>query len=375
MRIGIDCRMYSINFTGIGRYVYELINNLAEIDSSGQNQYILFFNPREYERFNPPASNFHKVRVDAPHYSLKEQWHFCKKLKAKKLDLMHFTHFNAPILYKGPFIVTIHDLTLSFFPGKKMRKWYHRLAYQLVIKHSVKKSKKIIAVSNHTQDDLVKLFKVPSEKIKVIYEGVNKEFFQKTLDKEKDLILEKYNIKKPFFLYTGVWRDHKNLVNLIKAFKLFREQNQVKAQLVITGKENPYYPEVKKTTSRLGLENDIIFPGLVHENELVALYQAAKLYTFPSFYEGFGLSLLEAMSCELPVVASNTSCIPEICGEDNAVFFDPHKPQAIADTIYSVYSNHALQAKLKKNGLERVKKFSWAKMAEESHNLYMQSSA
>ena len=133
MRIGIDCRMYSINFTGIGRYVYELVKNLATVGNK-EHEYILFFNPAEYNNFTLPAANFHKVRVDAPHYTLKEQWNFYRLLQAKKLDLMHFTHFNAPILYSRPFIVTIHDLTLSFYPGKKMTKWYHRLAYQLVIR-------------------------------------------------------------------------------------------------------------------------------------------------------------------------------------------------------------------------------------------------
>lgn len=373
VRIGIDCRMYSVNFTGIGRYVYELIKRLPELDG-GKNEYFLFFNSPEYQSFKSPSQHFHKILVNTPHYSLKEQTAYLKILNSYKLDLMHFTHFNAPIFYKRPFIVTIHDLTLSFYPGKKMRSWYHRLAYHFTIKHAIKDSRHVIAVSNNTKKDIKKLFPIKDDKISVIYEGVNREFFERALEKEKSLILEKYNIKTPFFLYTGVWRDHKNLARLIKAFYLLKQEHHIKAQLVITGKPNPYYPEVQNAVDELGLRGDVVFPGMVPENNLVALYQSADLYVFPSLYEGFGLSLLEAMSCSLPVVASNAASIPEICGPDNAVLFNPLDEKDMAKKIYQVYSNADLQTKLKKRGLERVKEFSWLKMAEETHKIHLNSS-
>lgn len=363
--------MYSVNFTGIGRYVYELINNLAKFDE-GKNEYFLFFNFAEYQNFKSPAPNFHKVLVNAPHYSLKEQTVYLSILNKYNLDLMHFTHFNAPVLYRRPFVVTIHDLTLSFYPGKKMHRWYHRLAYHFTINHAVKRAKKIIAVSQNTKRDIQHLFHIRKDKIEVIYEGVNAEFFEKVMEKEKNLILEKYSIKRPFLLYTGVWRDHKNLVRLIKAYHILKKQHHIKAQLVITGKPNPYYPEVQSTVDDLKLNNDVIFPGMVPEGDLVALYQSATLYAFPSLYEGFGLSLLESMSCELPVVASNIASIPEVCGEGNAVLFDPLNEEDIAEKIYSVYSNPDLQDKLKASGLTRVKDFSWLKMAEQTHKIYFE---
>lgn len=361
--------MYSVNFTGIGRYVYELIDNLAKLDG-GENEFFLFFNFAEYKNFKSPAANFHKVLVDAPHYSFKEQITYLRILNSYKLDLMHFTHFNAPVFYQKPFVVTIHDLTLSFYPGKKMRRWYHRLAYHFTINRAVKRAKKVIAVSKNTQHDIQTLFHLNQDKIEVIYEGVNVEFFEKAIEKEKDLILEQYSIKKPFLLYTGVWRDHKNLVRLIKAYHLLRQQHHIKAKLVITGKPNPYYPEVQNTVYDLHLAEDVIFPGMVPEGHLVALYQSATVYVFPSLYEGFGLSLLEAMSCELPVVASNIASIPEVCGEGNAILFNPLSEEDIAEKIYSVYSNPGLQDKLKAKGLARVKDFSWLKMAEQTHKIY-----
>ncbi len=172
-------------------------------------------------------------------------------------------------------------------------------------------------------------------------------------------------------LYTGVWRDHKNLARLIKAFYLLLHKHKIKAQLVITGKPNPYYPEVQQAVEELSLEGDVVFPGMVPEGDLVTLYQSAQLYVFPSLYEGFGLSLLEAMSCALPVVASNTASIPEICGAGNAVLFDPLNEEDIAEKIYQVYSDEGLQKTLIEHGLKRVKDFSWKKMTTQIHKIYL----
>src|SRR5690242_14363572 len=142
--------MYSSRFTGIGRYVYELTQNLFRIDPN--NEYVLFFNNPEYKEFKLPNSRVSKVLVNAPHYSIKEQTVFPKYLQKAKLDLMHFTHFNAPIFYFGRSVVTIHDLTLSFFPGRKMTSLVHRLGYQATIRSIVRKAKKIIAVSENTKN-------------------------------------------------------------------------------------------------------------------------------------------------------------------------------------------------------------------------------
>ena len=139
MRIGIDARMYGSGFTGIGRYTYELIRQLAEMDR--ENEYVVFLRKEAFDEFEPPNRRFQKVLADFPHYSFTEQTGFLKLLNKTKLDLMHFCHFNAPIFYKKPYIVTIHDLTLSFFPGKKFNSFWRRLAYRLVLKTVTKKAK------------------------------------------------------------------------------------------------------------------------------------------------------------------------------------------------------------------------------------------
>lgn len=370
LTIGIDCRMYSSHFTGIGRYVYELVKNLQEIDQ--RNDYFLFFNEPEFSNFIPKNPNFQKVLVNAKHYSISEQTTFLKILNRHKLDLMHFTHFNAPILYRRPSIVTIHDLTLHFFPGKKMASFFHRAAYALTIRNATRHAKKIIAVSRNTAKDLQEILHTPLKKVHVIYEGVAPEFQPLTDQTQIQTTLNKYAIKQPFLLYTGVWRDHKNIYGLLEAFsKLLPAHPDL--QLIITGKtDNIYAQEVLSAIQKFKLENNLVLPGLVAEKELIELINAAYAYIFPSFYEGFGLPPLEAMQCATPAVVSNTSCLPEICG-NAALYFNPYDPDDMAAQMDKILVNPELAADLIKKGLSHVRKFSWSKMAKETHQLYLQS--
>lgn len=368
MKIGIDCRMYGSAFTGIGRYCFELVRNLAVIDE--ENEYVLFFNEPEYSGFVPPNERFSKVFAGAKHYSAKEQTGFYLKIKKQHLDLMHFTHFNAPILYRDKSIVTIHDLTLSFFPGKKMKGILHRAAYQAVIGTIVKKAKKIIAVSENTKKDLIRILHVPEDKISVIYEGIasevtkisDRDFFKK--------IEKKYKLPRKFLLYTGVWRYHKNIVGLLEAFAILKNKFGFDGGLVLTGKPDPVYPEVVKTIERLKIGDSVISTGLVPEKDLVGLLNLARVYVFPSFYEGFGLPILEAFACGTPVAASNLSSIPEICGEGNALLFNPYNSEEMAEKINSILVFEPLRKQLIERGMARAKFFDWAKMARQTLKVY-----
>ena len=367
MKIGIDCRIFSSKFTGIGRYTHELVNHYTKLNAElkSPHELVLFFNNPEFREFKE-SKNVKKVLVDARHYSMSEQFKFLKILNKECLDVVHFPHFNLPIFYRRPYIVTIHDLTLSLFPGQKMTKWFQRLAYNIVIRRATKKAKKIIAVSNNTKNDLINMLKVPEEKIEVIYNGIGKEFSLIEDTKVLEGTLKKYGIDKEFLLYTGVWRNHKNLPRLIKAFGSVRNKYGIDLKLVITGKPDPYYPEVKNEVKNLGLENEVIFPGLVDEKELVHLYNSALFYVFPSLYEGFGMPPLESMKCGTPVLASNTSSIPEICGDGNAIFFDPNNEEEIAEKIKNFFEDPALQADLIEKGMIRADEFSWEDTAKKT---------
>ena len=364
MRIGIDCRMYSSNFTGIGRYVYELVKNLREID--GENEYVLFFNDPEFAKFNDDSGRFKKVLVNAKHYSFAEQIKFLRMIIKEKIDVMHFTHFNAPVLYGCPTVVTIHDLTLHFFPGKKMNNLFYKLAYKFCIKTAVLKARKVIAVSKNTKVDIKNILKIDEKKVEVIYEGVNDSF--KPVNDKILLgeVLKKYGIEKEYLIYTGVWREHKNILGLIEAFSKLKSD----VVLVITGKEDKFYSgEIYKLIDKLGMKNRVIFTGLVSEEELVLLMGGAKVFVFPSFYEGFGLPPLEAMQCEVPVVSSVTSSMKEICF-DAAEFFNPHDTDEMAKKMELVINDENVRKKLIENGKKRVKEFSWEKMAGETLEVY-----
>lgn len=367
MKIGIDARFYSSSFTGIGRYVYELIDNILKLDQ--RNQYVLFFNSPEFEKFSPPRKGVTKILADSPHYSLKEQWHFWRLLQKENLDLMHFTHFNAPILYRRPSIVTIHDLTLNLHPGKKMASGLHRLAYTLTIRSIINRSKRVITPSEHTRQDIVKHFNIESDKIAVIREGVSSSFHKISDTNIVKEFREKIGLTKPYILYTGVWRSHKNLVNLIKAFAILKHTHHFPGWLVITGKEDPWYPEVKQTVRDESLEGEVRFTGLVPDEDLVLLYNGASVFVLPSLYEGFGLPALEAFACGIPVCASHISSLPEICA-DAAEYFNPNNPNDMASKIAMVYNDPAKIYAMVKRGLERIKDFSWERMAEETLKIY-----
>lgn len=367
MKIGIDARMYGVGFTGIGRYTAELIEHLASLDR--EHEYVLFMRKESFDKFKSPNDRFKKVLADFPHYSFGEQFGFNKILKQEKLDLMHFTHFNAPIFYNRPFVVTIHDLTLSFFPGKKMNHIFQRMAYHKVIRSVTRKAKKIIAVSEHTKKDIIEQLRVPEEKIEVIYNGVSAKFGGVEPTPRQELF-KSLGLSKPYFLYTGVWRDHKNLVGLIKAFAAFNKEAGDQYELVITGPHNPTYHEVPDTVKELGVENSVHLVGLVSEPIIYSLYLNALAYIFPSFYEGFGLPPLEAMQSGTPVLASNASAIPEVCGEGNALYFDPYNIDDIKAKMQEFIKDPTLRQKLIDRGKERVKFFSWAKMVSAVLRLY-----
>ena len=252
-----------------------------------------------------------------------------------------------------------------------MNDFVHRTAYNLVLKRGVRRARKIISVSKNTKNDLRQLLGTPAEKIEVVWNGVGREFTPAVpTELSRRQLEKKFGVSKNYLLYTGVWREHKNILGMLEAVAKLRKKNW-KGELVITGKKNPVYaPDIFAKVKELNLEKTVVFTGLVSDEDLRQLYQNARVFIFPSFYEGFGLPPLEAMSCGIPVVASNSSSIPEICGEKNAEFFDPKNIEEMAAKIQKVWKDESLRKQLVENGLKRVLDFSWRKMAEQTLNIY-----
>ncbi len=369
--IGIDARMYSTLFTGIGRYVHELTDRLFALRKDWK--FTVFLSKKTFESFIPPGPHVEKELAPESHYSLAEQTSFLKRISKHNFDLFHFPHFNAPIFYRKKSIVTIHDLTISYYPGKKKTSWFHKIGYRLVLSSIVKHAERIITVSSHTKDDLTKMLRVSPDKITVIWNGLGKEFFRENckteeMEKVKKDLFMRHHIENPYFLYTGVHREHKNIVGMITAFQklLSREPN---AELIITGKEDPWYPEISGIIEREKLGDRVKRVGLVDNNELLALYYYARALVFPSFYEGFGFPPLEAMAMKIPVAASRSSSIPEICG-DAVEYFDPKNTDDMAEKMLLVFSRDEMRKKLVEKGAERIRLFSWERMADETMRVY-----
>lgn len=370
IRIGIDARMYRRSTGGIGRYIHGLIEALAKIDT--KNQYYIFLTDDDLKEYSLNAKNFTPVRAPYIHYSLKEQLNFLRLLNSYRLDLVHFTNFNHPIFYRGKFVVTIHDMTMTLFPtpGKQMKK-IRRFFYHLVLKNGASKSKKIIADSKNTKLDLIKILKAQPKKIAVVYLGVDKNYKPDLSEENKERLKEKYKIVSPYLLFVSQWRPHKGIDKLVDAFEILNSRFKTKdLNLVITGKSNPEFPQIEKKINSSPLRNRIITPGFVDEKDMVPLYSNAEAFIFPSIYEGFGLNPLEAMACGTPVATSNVSSIPEVCGKA-ALYFDPKDPEDIALKTYTLLTNDVMRKNLIDRGFENIKHFSWEKMAKDTFEVYM----
>lgn len=370
MLIGIDARMYGGRQTGIGNYIHHLTRHLFQIDK--KNDYVLFFLEGEFSRYKPPRPGIKKVKVSAHWYTLEEQLSLPRILNKFPFDLVHFPHFNAPVLYHHKYILTIHDITQKYFPGPSISSFFRKQIYELVFSHNIKKAKKIISVSHYTKKDILANFSVDPEKIQVIYEGFDPSFRKIYNQNKINRLKKKYGIKKPFILYAGVFRDHKNIIGLIQAFDLITRKYKQNLELVLIGSGDSFYVhKIQEAIKNLKLNNFIVQPGFLPQEQLILFYNAASLFILPSFREGFGFPPLEAMGCETPVVASCTTSLPEVLGKA-ACYFNPYNISEMAAIAVQVLKDKKLQKKLINLGRTQIQKFSWQKCAEDTLKLYEQ---
>ena len=362
MKIGIDARLYRSSTAGIGRYSQNLIKHLLKIDH--QNQYVLFMTKADIKEFDQQGSlrKAKIVEVNIPHYSLAEQTRLSKIIEGENCDLVHFLNFNYPVRYPGKFVLTIHDLTLLFYPEAARRtNFAKQWAFRYILKKGCQSATRIIAVSQNTKADVIKTFKIDDHKIIVIPEAADDKSFGKIDKKKFNHLKTKYKIDHPVILYVGQFRQHKNIRGLLEAFKILRKK--LPATLVLVGKVPEGFIDKKMPLK------DTLMPGFVKDEELKAWYKIARVFVFPSFYEGFGLPGLEAMMAGTPVVAANRSSLPEIF-QDAALYFDPLKPEEIADRIKIVLTNKEKRNWLISQGKLVAKKYSWAKTARETLKIY-----
>lgn len=369
MRIGIDARMYGPQSRGLGRYVQKLVDNLLDIDNT--NEYFIILGPDNWDQFLPAKKNFVKVLSRSHWYSFAEQIFMPIRLRRLKLDIMHFPHFNVPILYRRKFMVTIHDLIVSHYPDSRattLPKWLYNLklfAYRLVVRHAIINSYKILAVSQFTKQDIERYYPRVADKIEVTYEGFSVEHGH-SQSIELD---EEYGITKPYILHIGAAYPHKNLYRLLQAWKLSQATLKGKYQLVIAGRKDFFMNRLEQEAKDLKLDEDVLFLGFVPDGHLASLYQYSLAYIFPSFIEGFGLPAIEAQSYGVPVLAANNSSLPEILG-NSAIYFDPFNINDISKIILRIISDEDLKEKVKNLGYKNYIRFDWQGMAKQVKRIY-----
>lgn len=370
MRIGIDARFYGSLGKGLGRYTERLIESLEELDTP--HEFFVFLRRENFDEYQPKSSRFRKVLADYEWYGFSEQFLFPWLLMRYQLALVHFPHFNVPILYPGRFVVTIHDLILLRYPTirntTRFAPWYwvKFILYRLVIRTACFRAESVITVSRFTESDLLQEFPFLSGKTRVTLEGANRSCERVPAEEERnilrryDLIREtsssssRHDIIQPYFLYVGNAYPHKNLESIGEMAARFPEH-----RFVLVGREDYFYERLKDAFA----QPNLLFTGFLSDAEISVLYRHGLAYVFPSLYEGFGLPPLEAMSYGLPVIASDRGSLPEVLGKA-ALFFDPLRTDEFADRLSVIAHDPLLRDRLVKAGYQRMKIFSWQRMAQ-----------
>lgn len=356
--------------SGIGRYLRNLIFHLQILDK--ENAYFILhliedYNTAQYQK------NFHKVLANFKWYGLTEQKRLPKMLNDLKPNLVHFPHFNVPIFYTGKFVVTIHDLIHQHYSMNKSSTlnpliyFLKQAGYKKVFKYAIEKSLNILTPSNFVKDHLINEWNINSTKIEVTYEAVDDKIL--TIASKMDMedlqrIMQKFNIQQPFIFYVGNAHPHKNVDGLIKAFRsLPRAPNRL--LLVLSGQDHYFWQRIRHEFQY----KNIIYTGSLSDEELVALYKGAEIFIMPSFEEGFGLPILEAMACGTPVLASDIGVLREVGGEA-AYYFNPTSIDDMVNKITRVIRDKKLMKDLVNKGDRRYKEFSWEKLARETFLSY-----
>ncbi len=364
MLIGINASAaLKENPTGVEEYIFQLIKHLAVIPESRIHRFVLYLNSRlksgrlkDMERL---PDNFKIKFLFFPFAwtQIRLAW----EMKNAKLDVLFIPVHILPFIHPKKSIAVIHGLEYEYFP--ELYPFWHRMYLRWSTKYALKNAFKIIAVSKNTKRDLVKIYGGKAQKISVIYHGVGKKYVP--VIRNQELGSRNYAPKK-CILYLGRLELKKNILGIIEAYNELRKKNpQISNKLILAGAKSFGYEKITEAIGASAFKNDIILKGYVSEEERNILLENSAIFLFPSFYEGFGLPVLEAQSAGVPVVASNTSCLPEIAGK-SALLIDPKNSTEIAQAMEKILGSEELRRNLIQAGLENIKRFSWEKCARET---------
>jgi len=360
VKIAIDLRR--ISEFGVGTYTRNIVRALGRLDHS--NQYLLIGPPAKVAELGPLPLNFTSLRMLSSDNTLKGCLECRAQLKRLHCDLIHVPYlFRAPCRFPCPYVVTVHDVVEYMYRDHESSGLRRALHFRLT-RRVLNGASRILAVSNYTKSEIEKLFGISGARIEVVSNAIDERFLRghaSAADRQR--LAESYLVNYPFLLYAGRISPHKNVVRIIEAFSALKAQLEkdgkfTDLKLIIIGDELSKQPDLRRTVVRSGVQNDVRFLGFVPIEVLRVFYDAAKIFVFPSLYEGFGLPPLEAMAHGTPVVTSNTTSLPEVVG-NAAVLVNPENVFEIMRALHRVLLDQPLREKLKQRGYEQVQRFSW----------------
>lgn len=363
MRIGIDTRLSHYVRGGISNYALHLLQALAMLDA--ESDYIVLHSRKDHHPLRP-GPNFRPVPCWTPPHHRLECWTLGLEIARLRLDLLHSPDFIPPAFGYRRSVITVHDLNFIHYPQfltAESRRHYNRQ-----IGWAVRRADHILADSHATKADLVALLGVPTEKITVVHLAADPSFHPLPAEEARRVAV-RYDLTPGYLLFVGTLEPRKNVLGLLQAYRLLLERRVTTAPLVLVGGKGWLYDEIFQHVATLGLSDQVRFIHNVPDDDLPGLYNAASVLALPSFYEGFGLPALEALSCGTPVVVANRASLPEVVGE-TGLLVNPDDPEAIAQALARVMTDGALRARLRELGPAQAARFTWERTARETLAVY-----
>jgi glycosyltransferase involved in cell wall biosynthesis len=362
MRFAVDAHAIGRHLTGNEVYIRSLLGCFAEIDR--RSEFITYVSELGAERWIP--ERFAIRHVSANPYS-RLGWDLGRLIRADRPDLIH-VQYTAPLRASVPTVVTVHDV--SFIEHPEYFTTVRRSQLRLTVGLSVKRAARILTVSEFSRDAILRAYDIAPEKIRVIPNAANPEFRVVGRERAHKAVQDRLRFDAPFIFSVGDLQPRKNQIGLIAAFsKLLTDCPHLKHHLVLTGKETWFTPKVLEAARSCGFASRIHFTGFVSDEYLLELYNACDCFAFPSFYEGFGLPILEAMACGRAVACSNTSSMPEVA-DGAGLLFDPHQTGEITRALKDILLDSELRGRLERLGLQRAAGFTWKKSARATLDVY-----
>ena len=369
MHIAIDAHSVGAKLGGNETYAINLIEALAEIDRD--NLYTLYVTKQSaFERFTNRWPNF-QVRRTLPHTPLvRIPITLTRELRRHPVDVLH-VQYTAPPFAPCPIVTTIHDLAFEHLPQTFNRRSWMQL--RLTVRHTARRAAHIITVSEYSRQDISATYGVEPARITVTPEAAASHFAPVTNESELKRVRKSYGIQRDYILSLCSIQPRKNLVRLIEAYSDLRQAHPdvLLPQLVLAGKKGWLESEVFRCAELSPFKSDILFTGYVPDTDLPALYSAAICFAYPSYFEGFGLPVLEAMQCGTPVIAGNQTSLPEIVG-DTGILFDPFSREDLRKALALLINDPSVRATLRLQGIERARIFNWITTARSTLQVYEQ---